>query len=123
MTLSPELEAEFVGQQQRLINEITAQLQAKPEQKWETPAHREIDPFDAEYDVVMSVERGLIPHVKSALERGFHVFALAPKNKMPLPGSQGFKDSKNSSDSQVLDAWNLDPNRNIGIDLGASNLC
>ena len=44
---------------------------------------------------------GLMPSVKAATGRGFHVFALMPKDKIPLPGSQGFKDSKPPSDPQV----------------------
>ena len=66
---------------------------------------------------------GMISSVKAAIDKGFHVFALAPKDKHPLPGSQGFKDSKPPSDPDVLTPWNQDPNRNIGIDLGASDLC
>jgi hypothetical protein len=104
---------------------VLATLQQQP-QTWETPAHREIDPFDPEYDEVMSangVEPGLIPFVKAATDKDFHVFPLTPKDKIPLPGSQGFKDSKSPSDPGVLEPWNQDPNRNIGIDLGASDLC
>ncbi len=65
----------------------------------------------------------LVPHVKSAIRRGFHVFPLTPKAKVPLPGSQGFRDSKPPSDPLVLVPWDQDPSRNIGIDLGASDLC
>src|SRR5213075_3357368 len=54
---------------------------------WENPAHREVDPFDPEYDAVMGIEQGLIPSVMAAIEKGFHVFALMPKDKHPLPGS------------------------------------
>jgi hypothetical protein len=92
--------------------------------EWETPATKEIDPFDSEYDALTQAnEPGLIPSVKAAIERGFHVFGLTPKDKIPLPGSQGFKDSKAPSDPLALTPWNQDPNRNIGIDLGASDLC
>jgi hypothetical protein len=66
---------------------------------------------------------GLIPSVKAATERGFHVFGVKPKDKIPLPGTQGFKDSKAPSDPSALSPWEQDPNRNIGIDLGASDLC
>jgi AAA domain/Bifunctional DNA primase/polymerase, N-terminal len=66
---------------------------------------------------------GLVPHVKAALDKGFHVFGLTPKDKIPLPGSQGFKDSKRPDDPEVLAPWNQDSNRNIGVDLGASDLC
>jgi hypothetical protein len=70
-----------------------------------------------------TVEPGLIPFVNAAINKGFHVFALTPKDKIPLPGSQGFKDSKAPSDPLALSPWQQDPNRNIGIDLGASDLC
>src|SRR6266446_3669081 len=66
---------------------------------------------------------GLIPSVKAAIDRGFYVFGLTPKDKIPLPASRGFKDSKGPEDPLVLAAWNQDPNRNIGVDLGASDLC
>jgi hypothetical protein len=100
-----------------------ASEQEPPE--WTTPVHREVDPFDADYDTLMnvSVEPGLIPSARAAIEKGFHVFALTPKGKHPLPGSQGFKDSKSPADPLVLSPWSEDPNRNIGIDLGASDLC
>jgi hypothetical protein len=96
----------------------------QPAPEWEIPSHREIDPFDAEYDALTQAnEPGLIPSVRAAIEKGFHVFALTPRDKIPLPGSQGFKDSKTPSDLLALSPWNQDPNRNIGIDLGASDLC
>jgi hypothetical protein len=66
------------------------------------------------------VEPGLIPSVKQAIDKGFHVFGLQPKEKKPLVGSSGFKNSKAPSDATVLVPWNQDPSRNIGIDLGAS---
>jgi hypothetical protein len=73
-------------------------------------------------EIAVTTEQGLIPSVKAAINRDFHVFALTPKDKRPLPGSAGFKDSKSPSDPQVLSPWNEDPTRNIGIDLGASDL-
>jgi hypothetical protein len=69
------------------------------------------------------VEPGLIPSVKQAIDKGFHVFGLQPKEKKPLVGSSGFKDSKVPGDATVLVPWHQDPSRNIGIDLGASDLC
>jgi Bifunctional DNA primase/polymerase, N-terminal/AAA domain len=109
---------------------ISAEAQVSQPQppEWETPSHKEIDPFDPEYDLLLESvaakeQLGLIPFVKAATEKGFHVFALTPKDKHPLPGSQGFKDSKAPNDPQVLLPWNEDPTRNIGIDLGASDLC
>jgi Bifunctional DNA primase/polymerase, N-terminal len=97
--------------------------------EWETPAHKEVDPFDADYDLVNDHtapdgdKPGLILAVKYAIGRGFHVFGLRPKEKKPLPGSHGFEDSKNPADPQAIAPWMEDPNRNIGIDLGASDLC
>jgi bifunctional DNA primase/polymerase-like protein len=115
-------------QAQRAIK--AAELATIEPPEWETPDHTEVDPFDADYDAVMNTrtatvagEPGLIPFVQAAIGRGFHVFGLTPKDKVTLPGSHGFKDSKSPSDPLVLDPWNQDPNRNIGIDLGASDLC
>jgi hypothetical protein len=76
-----------------------------------------------EFTVQPVVEPGLIPSVKQAIDKGFHVFGLQPKEKKPLIGSSGFKDSKAPSDATVLVPWNQDPSRNIGINLGASDLC
>jgi hypothetical protein len=76
-----------------------------------------------EFTVQPVVEPGLIPSVKQAINKGFHVFGLQPKDKKPLVGSSGFKDSRAPSDATVLVPWNQDPSRNIGIDLGASDLC
>src|SRR5437899_579359 len=88
----------------------------------------ESDPFsfnaeEAKEFAALIAERGLIPHVNEAIGRGFHVFGLTPKDKIPLPGSQGFKDSRSPDDPNVVAPWNEDPNRNIGINLGASDLC
>src|ERR1700685_3790161 len=65
----------------------------------------------------------LVAHVKSAISKGFHVFPLTPKAKVTLPGSHGFKDSKPPSDPAALAPWQQEPSFNIGIDLGASDLC
>jgi hypothetical protein len=69
------------------------------------------------------IQESLVPHVKTAISRGFHVFPLTPRSKVTLPGSHGFKDSKPPMDALALVPWNEDPTRNIGIDLGASDLC
>ena len=69
------------------------------------------------------VEQGLVPFVKAATDKGFHIFGLMPRDKVTLSGSHGFKDSKAPSDPSALSPWDQDPNRNIGIDLGASDLC
>lgn len=65
----------------------------------------------------------LVPHVKRAISRGFHVFPLTPKAKVTVPGSHGFKDSKPPSDPSALAPWQQEPSFNIGINLGASDLC
>jgi hypothetical protein len=64
----------------------------------------------------------LVPHVQTAIARGFHTFPLTPREKVPLPGTRGFKDSKSPTDPLVLIPWREDATRNIGIDLGASGL-
>src|SRR6267143_1767372 len=88
----------------------------------------EDDPFsftaeEAKEFAAQPVDQGLVPSVKAAIGRGFHVFGLTPKDKVTIPGSHGFKDSRSPDDALVLNPWNHDPNRNIGIDLGASDLC
>jgi hypothetical protein len=134
-----EQQLQDINQKLEYIKKLKAQFQAQgqPEPEipkvvstvapeWQTPSHREVDPFDPEYDLVANTrepEPGLIPSVKAAIEKGFHVFPLTPKDKHPLAGSAGFKDSKNPNDPLVLTPWNEDPTRNIGIDLGASDLC
>src|SRR5690348_11848642 len=96
-----------------LLNRMNAALVQAGQ--WQAPAHKEVDPFDEDYDVLVngaSSEPGLVSAVKEAVSKGFHVFGLTPKDKIPLPGSQGFKDSKSPSDPQVLAPWNQDPTRN-----------
>ena len=50
-----------------------------------------------------------VPHANTAISRGFHVFPLTPKDKLPLPGTHGFKDSKPPSDPAALAPWNQEP--------------
>ena len=88
----------------------------------------EDDPFsfsaeEAKEFATQPIDLGLIPSVKAAISKGFHIFGLTPKDKVTIPGSHGFKDSRGPDDALVLTPWNQDPNRNIGIDLGASDLC
>jgi hypothetical protein len=83
----------------------------------------ERDKIEFQTEISNEVAPGLIPAAKQAISKGFHVFSLTPKDKVPLPGSNGFKDSKSQSDPLVLAPWEQDPSRNIGIDLGASDLC
>ena len=88
-------------------------------QRWKAQLQpREPDPFDDLGDA-----ETLMPYAKKAIERGFHVFGLQPKSKITLAGSHGFKDSKNKSDNKVLEPWQQDPSRNIGIATGESDLC
>src|ERR1700738_4780989 len=70
-----------------------------------------------------TIQPELLSHARAAIDKGFHVFPLTPKAKVTLPGSHGFKDPKTPSDPLVLVPWNQDPSRNIGINLGASDLC
>jgi hypothetical protein len=65
----------------------------------------------------------MITHAQTALSRGFHIFPVAPKGKIPLFGSNGHNDARSPSDPMALAPWKRDPNCNIGINLGASNLC
>jgi hypothetical protein len=65
----------------------------------------------------------MLVHAQAALRRGYHIFPLAPKGKVTLAGSHGFKDSRAPSDPLVLAPWKQNPSYNIGIDLGASDLC
>ena len=121
MTLNPESEAKLIEQQKQMLAGIAAQVET-----WKPQPPTEPDPFDFTEDErreFSSRSVGLIPSAKAAIDNGFHVFALTPKDKIPLPGSNGFKDSKSPADPDVLTPWNEDPNRNIGIDLGASDLC
>ncbi len=68
-------------------------------------------------------QESLLQHVKTAISRGFHVFPLTPRAKVTVPGSHGFKDSRPPADPSALAPWHQEPSFNIGIDLGASDLC
>jgi len=57
------------------------------------------------------------------MDHGFHIFPLRPKAKITLTGTHGFKDAKHPSSEGVLEPWNQDPSRNIGIATGESDLC
>ena len=113
MSLSPELHVEVNTQAQQMFDS-SATANSEPIQ----------DPFSfTEEEVREFSNAGLISSVEAAIDKGFHVFPLLPQGKIPLPGSNGFKDSKSPSDPQVLNPWIQDPSLNIGIDLGASDLC
>jgi AAA domain-containing protein/bifunctional DNA primase/polymerase-like protein len=58
----------------------------------------------------------------SANARGFAVFPLGPKSKIPLPGSAGFKDCSTSI-NDVKKWWAKTPDANIGVATGESSLC
>src|SRR6266404_2639409 len=98
--LSPEAEARFTEQQAQLLSNIAAQLKQNeiPTQlKIADVPQTEHDPFtftEEEAREFSNKPVGLIPSVKAAIDKSFHVFALTPKDKHPLPGSQGFKDSR-----------------------------
>jgi len=128
VSLSPELQEQANAHEQVMLDSIAAQLQKSTTKVANVPnvPQTEYDPFsftEEEAKEFSKADFGLIPSVKAAIEKGFYVFALTPKDKHPLPGSRGFKDSRSPNDPNVLAPWNEDPNRNIGIDLGASDLC
>jgi hypothetical protein len=111
--------SDVLTQQQQMLDGIAAQVA-----KWNQSQKTESDPFDfTESDKAEFGEPGLVSSAKAAMGRGFHIFGLTPKDKVTLPGSHGFKDSKSPEDALVLAPWTQAPNRNIGIDLGASDLC
>jgi hypothetical protein len=132
--LAPELQDQMITQQQQMFDNIAAQLkklnQSQAVEVPQTPVadvpRIEHDPFsftEEEKKEFSDKPVGLIPSVKTAIDRGFHVFPLLPKDKITLPGSHGFKDSKPPADPSALSPWNENPDLNIGIDLGASDLC
>jgi hypothetical protein len=143
VSVSQLVEVVETGQKTRTIPEWEIPAHEEIDLKTVNPEDLGLDPFNTSDPLVKAIvqaqwqdpgvskcdtaqapnEPGLIPSVKAAINRGFHVFALTPKDKKPLPGSAGFKDSKAPSDPQALSPWNEDPTRNIGIDLGASDLC
>ena len=52
--------------------------------------------------------------------RGWKVFPLAPLNKVPLAGTNGFKDA--TADPQKIAAWwQANPNANIGLATGSAS--
>ncbi len=129
MTLSPEQQAQLDAQQQAMLDRIAAKVatwnQPQPDvAESQDPGARETDPFDFTESDKAEFQRtdGLKAHAQVAVNHGFHIFGLMPKDKVPLPGSRGFKDSKSPLDPLVLAPWDQDPSRNIGIDLGASDL-
>jgi hypothetical protein len=79
--------------------------------------------FSEQEKAEFSQQPNLKSHAQAAIEQGFHIFPLRPKAKITLPGSHGFKDAKDPSSDSVLEPWNQDPSRNIGIAAGESDLC
>jgi len=57
----------------------------------------------------------------AALEKGFSIFPLAPKSKIPRAGSSGHKDAS-SSKAPIDMWWGEIPDANIGVACGASKL-
>ncbi len=51
-------------------------------------------------------------------DAGWPVFPLLPGEKVPLPGSAGFKDAT-TGHRQIERAWSRNPERNVGIATGA----
>jgi bifunctional DNA primase/polymerase-like protein len=119
VNLSPEQQERANARERQMLDSIAAQL-AKQNQP---QSQSQSDPFDFTESDKTEFQETLKPHAQTAVSRGFHIFGLTPKDKVTLPGSHGFKDSKSPSDPSVLSPWDQDPNRNIGIDLGASDLC
>ena len=62
-------------------------------------------------------EYGRIDIAEEIISRGFAIFPLSPNSKIPLPGSQGFKDAFNDYD-KARDTWYENPQYNIGIATG-----
>lgn len=50
-------------------------------------------------------------------ERGFHVFPLTPRSKIPLKGSRGCKDATGDPE-QIHRWWDAEPDANVGIATG-----
>lgn len=82
-TLTLEQQEAWVAEKQRLF-----QPQA-PAPKWETPAHREVDPFDEDYDEIMAQAqsqpsrfRGIAQ--RSAARGGSRILPIAVGGKNPL---------------------------------------
>jgi hypothetical protein len=78
---------------------------------------------EAEFRQRQQKQKHLKSYAEDALNRGFHIFPLTPKSKVTLLGSHGFKEAKPPSELSVLEPWNEDPTRNIGIATGESDLC
>ena len=67
-------------------------------------------------------EYSRIDMAEDQISRGFSIFPLTPNSKIPLPGSQGFKDSFKDY-TKAQDTWYENPQYNIGIATGeVSNL-
>jgi hypothetical protein len=111
--ISPEQELKVMEQRRALLDSIAAQLKQHA-----TPVNPVV-----EIPTASPLDCGLAPAAKAAIDKGFHIFGLTPKDKVTLPGSHGFKDSKAPSEESALAPWQEDATRNIGIDLGASDLC
>ncbi|MBM4362782.1 MAG: bifunctional DNA primase/polymerase, partial [Deltaproteobacteria bacterium] len=54
-------------------------------------------------------------------ERGFHVFPLRPRDKVPLSGSRGELDATTDA-ATIAEWWRRCPDANVAIVPGASGL-
>ena len=59
----------------------------------------------------------LLDHALAAVGRGWEVFPLQPRAKVPLAGSHGFKDAT-TDEAQIRAWWAAHPDSNIGIATG-----
>ena len=59
----------------------------------------------------------MLDHALKYAERGWPVFALQPKNKIPLKGSRGFKDAA-TNEAILTRAWDEHQDANIGMATG-----
>ena len=64
---------------------------------------------------------GLVDYALQYAGRGWQVFPLRPRSKMPWQGSRGFKDAT-TAPVQIEKWWRACPDANIGIATGASGL-
>jgi hypothetical protein len=116
---TPEQEAQL----KRSIADTQARYDAAMAQA--SQVQTDADPFNLDdlraEQAAHDAAKTLKSHAQDALSRGFHVFGLQPQKKEPFAGSNGFKDANASSD--ILSIWDANPTANIGINLGASDLC
>jgi hypothetical protein len=69
----------------------------------------------------MNADKPLSDSAAAALNMDFSIFPCTPGDKKPLTGSRGFYDATKDA-NQVSEWWRQNPNFNIGIACGDSNL-